>query len=139
MNFIDEATGDIVMTADKRGKFLPGQIHEIKVDSGVGVRKDEGKIRPELICPVAMEGLSAVLAFGAKKYADNNWAKGMKWSRVVGSLLRHTFRFMSGEDLDPESGLPHVDHIFTNAMFLSNYFRRQKAYDDRFKVDSDKA
>ena len=106
--------------------------------SPVGLRKDAGKVRMELIDPIAMEGLAAVLTFGAKKYADHNWAKGMKWSRVTGSLLRHLFKFISGEDNDPESGLPHVDHVLCNAMFLANYFRRQKSYDDRFKIE-DKA
>lgn len=98
----------------------------------IGVRKDAGKIRMELIDPIAMEGLAKVLTFGAAKYADHNWAKGMKWSRVTGSLLRHLFKFISGEDYDEESGLPHIDHVLCNAMFLCNYFRKQRAHDDRF-------
>ena len=115
--------GDIVTTA----KALP--------DNSVGIRYDSNKVRMELLDPVALEGLAAVLTFGAKKYADHNWAKGMKWSRVTGSLLRHLFKFISGEDIDQESGLPHVDHVMCNAMFLCNYFRRQKAYDDRFNSE----
>jgi hypothetical protein len=105
--------------------------------STVGLRYDADKPRMDLIDPIAMEGLSIVLAVGAKKYADHNWAKGMKWSRVLGSLLRHTYKFMRGEDLDAESGLPHVDHILCNAMFLSNYYRQQKSYDDRFKQEKE--
>lgn len=97
-----------------------------------GSRFDAGKPRMELLSAIASEGTAAVLTFGAKKYSDNNWRKGMKWGRVLGSLLRHTFKFMSGEDVDSESGLPHVDHIACNAMFLQEYYRTHKALDDRF-------
>lgn len=103
---------------------------------GGALRKDEGKARMELLDPIALRACAAVLTFGAKKYADHNWQKGMKWGRCIGSLLRHTAKFMSGEDLDSESGLPHVDHILCNAMFLSNYFRKHKAMDDRHKPET---
>ena len=102
-------------------------------DTQGATRKDAGKARMELLDPTALEGCAAVLTFGAKKYADHNWTKGMKWGRVIGSLLRHTAKFMGGEDVDAESGLPHVDHIMTNAMFLSNYYRKHKGLDDRVK------
>lgn len=98
-------------------------------------RFDTGKARMDLLSPVAMEGVAIVLAFGAKKYAEHNWRKGMKWGRTIGSLLRHTYKFMAGEDIDLESGLPHVDHIACNAMFLQEYYRTHKHLDDRFKSD----
>lgn len=107
-------------------------VQEAETQDGA-IRFDGDKPRMDLISYHYMEGVSAVLAFGAKKYAVNNWRKGMTWGRVLGSLLRHTFKFMSGEDLDPESGLPHVDHIGCNAMFLCEYFRTKKDLDDRYK------
>lgn len=100
-------------------------------------RFDTGKARLDLLSPTAMQGTAAVLAFGARKYAEGNWQKGMSWRRVLGSMLRHTMQFMLGEDLDSESGLPHVDHISCNAMFLQEYFRTHKELDDRFKISSD--
>jgi len=99
-----------------------------------GLRFDQGKIRVDLLSPISMQGCASVLTFGANKYEEHNWRKGMKWSRVIGSLLRHTFLFMAGEDIDKESGLPHVDHIGCNAMFLQEYFRLHKNLDDRWKV-----
>jgi hypothetical protein len=101
------------------------------------VRHDQGKPMPELLSPVAMMGIARVLEFGARKYAANNWRKGMSWSRCVASLLRHTFKFMAGEDVDKESGLPHVDHMACNVMFLQEYFRTKKDLDDRFKIEGD--
>lgn len=100
------------------------------------VRDDAGKPDMSLLDADAMEGTAAVLSFGAKKYAKHNWKKGMPWGRVIGSMLRHTFKFMSGEDVDKESGLPHVDHIACNAMFLQNYYRNKKNLDDRFKDET---
>lgn len=100
------------------------------------VRKDDGKPQMYLLCPVALEGVSAVLTMGSKKYSPGNWTKGMLWSRCISSLLRHLLKFMAGEDLDEDSGLPHIDHVLCNAMFLSNYFRRHKDKDDRIKYEN---
>lgn len=98
-----------------------------------GLRYDDGKPRMDLLCPYAMEGIAMVMMKGAEKYAAWNWAKGMAWSKPVACMLRHIFKFMAGEDIDKESGLPHVDHVATNAMFLCRYFRQYKNLDDRFK------
>lgn len=100
--------------------------------SSGGLRYDDGKAPMHLLCPLAMEGIANVMGAGAKKYAPHNWQKGMAWSKVIACLLRHIFALMRGEDLDKETGLPHVDHIGANAMFLCNYYRNHKALDDRY-------
>ncbi len=100
-------------------------------------RFDKDKAPLDLLPTEPLLGVAMVLAFGATKYGRNNWLGGMVWSRVLGSLLRHIFKFMAGEDLDSESGLPHVDHIATNALFLSQYFRSHKKLDDRHKPTID--
>lgn len=104
-----------------------------KINEDTALRFDSDKPRMDLISHHMMEGMASVLAFGAKKYSEHNWRKGMKWGRTIGSLLRHTFKFMSGENIDPESKLPHVDHIACNAMFLCEYFRTKQDLDDRWK------
>lgn len=115
-----------------------------------GLRYDAGKARVELISPIALMGLARVLTKGAKKYADHNWRKGMAWSRCIGSLIRHLFLFMSGEDYDYDAKCPdcqastcinhtgelHVDQILCNAMFLSEYARTHRELDDRCKQQS---
>lgn len=60
-----------------------------------------------------------------------NWEKGMDWSRVYSSLMRHLLAWWNGEDNDPETGLPHVAHIATNAAFLVAYNARNVGKDDR--------
>jgi len=96
---------------------------------------DNGKPPCELLAPEALIGTAEVLAFGAKKYAAHNWRKGMPWSKVIGSLQRHSLAFQMGEDIDPESGLPHVDHLACEVMFLQVFYRLRKDLDDRYKQD----
>lgn len=103
------------------------------------LRYDVGKIRHDLISPTAMNELAKVLTFGANKYEANNWRKGMKWSRVIGSLKRHLNAIENGEDNDPETGLLHIAHVMCNAMFLTDYYKIFPEGDDRqHKYLSDK-
>lgn len=98
-----------------------------------GQKADTGKAPCELLSPDAMLGTAQVLAFGAKKYAPNNWRKGLAWSRLIGACLRHLYAFMRGEDLDPETGLPHIDHLACEVMFLQEFYRTRRDLDDRYK------
>lgn len=94
---------------------------------------DQEKPRMDLLDPLALEGLAAVLTFGAKKYAAHNWRGGLSYSRLVAALLRHLFAILRGERTDPESGLPHVDHIGCCWMFLSNMMKTRPDMDDLYK------
>jgi hypothetical protein len=99
-----------------------------------GTKFDTEKPRLDLLSGIALTGTASVLTFGALKYDAHNWRKGFQWSRIIASLLRHSIAFMMGEDIDPESGLPHVDHIGCNAMFLQEMYRTHKDLDDRHKT-----
>lgn len=99
-----------------------------------GSKLDGGKPRTDLLDPLALEGIARVLAFGASKYAAHNWRGGISYSRLIGAALRHTFAILKGEDNDPESGLPHVDHLGCCWMFLSNMMKTRPDLDDRWKA-----
>ena len=91
---------------------------------------DQGKSPMELLSPQAIEGLVNVLAFGARKYAPNNWKQGLTYSRVTAAILRHTFAILRGELYDPETGLAHADHVQCEAMFLSHFMKTGTGTDD---------
>ena len=86
----------------------------------------------DLLDPYAIEELSKVLTFGAQKYEAHNWKKGISASRLVAAAFRHLFAFVRGEDIDKESGLPHVAHAMCCCMFLLWMMRFRPKFDDRF-------
>lgn len=94
---------------------------------------DDGEKEPiHLIPPEAMMALAKVYRYGAKKYTDpRNWEKGMDWSRLYSSAMRHMLKFWNGEDDDPESGLPHTWHAFWNVCALVWYREHHANLDDR--------
>lgn len=94
-------------------------------------RSDPSKLRYDLIPPEAEAAIASVLTFGASAYGDRNWERGLPWMETVASLRRHLAAFVAGEDLDPESGLPHVNHVVTNAAFLATMTKRRPDLDDR--------
>ena len=91
---------------------------------------DTGKNRLELIPPEFIEGVAHVLTFGANKYGDFNWTKGLKYSRIIGALMRHLLAFIKGERLDKESGLPHLWHVGCNLAFLITFEAHAERYKD---------
>lgn len=99
------------------------------------VKFDTGKPRMDLLDSQAIEGLAAVLTFGAQKYAAHNWREGISNSRLIAALLRHTFAILRGEYVDPESGLPHIDHVGCCWMFLSNNMKNRPDLNDLWKPD----
>lgn len=96
------------------------------------LRFNKGKDPMHLVPPDAIKAMAKVLAFGATKYAENNWKKGAYWSVPYSSLMRHLLAFWDGQDLDEESGLAHVEHIIMNAAMLVEYYNRYKELDDRY-------
>lgn len=98
---------------------------------GSGARANAGKAEYHQVPLWALEGVAQVLMFGAKKYKKGNWAKGMAWSIPFDCAMRHMLAWQRGEELDPESGLPHLDHALCNLLFLAAYRRLYPEGDDR--------
>lgn len=96
-----------------------------------GRKDDQGKLRFDLVPAEALEDLVRVYTMGAGKYEDRNWEKGLKWGKVFGAIMRHLWAFWRGEDLDPESGLPHPAHAAWGCMALLHFMRARPDLDDR--------
>lgn len=105
--------------------------------SGYKTSMDDPKKIPLWLVPVALlRAAGRALGYGARKYAANNWRKGMAWSECYSALQRHLSAWLEGEDTDPESGLSHLDHATACLAFLTEYAGHPELYgkfDDRFK------
>lgn len=104
-----------------------------ETQTGQAVKHDMGKTRFDLIPGDSLEWLAKIYTFGAQKYEDENWRKGMSWKRIFGAIMRHSWAWFRGEDLDPESGLPHLAHAAWGFFTLLHYSEYRKEYDDRVK------
>lgn len=78
--------------------------------------------------------LARVLAFGAKKYAPNNWRGGFAWSRLWRAAYGHIQAHRSGDIYDPETGFLHLSHALCCLMFLIVHARDGLGRDDRAEV-----
>lgn len=103
------------------------------VGKGGFQKADGAKNMLELIQPEYVEGLGRILTGGAIKYAPNNWKKANNpegIERVKGAMLRHTYAYLRGEKLDPDTNESHLYHISCNLMFLDycerNPYKKKK-------------
>lgn len=101
------------------------------LDNKIADRFNDGKTQWSLLDLDTIEGLVKVLEFGTVKYLANNWKKGLSFTSICDSLDRHKQAFLNGENLDKESGLPHVDHMQCNTMFLAYMFKFKPDMDNR--------
>jgi len=98
-----------------------------------GQKFDSEKPPVDLLDTYALEQTALVLAFGARKYAAHNWRGGIRFSRLIGAAMRHLMAINRGEDIDPESGLPHAAHAACCVMFLLWMMHNRPDLDDRWK------
>lgn len=97
-----------------------------------GLKYDNDKPQMALLDSNYLEGVAEVLTFGARKYHAHNWRGGITVSRLVSATYRHLGAINRGEDIDSESGLPHVYHLGCCTMFLAEMLQRPEQ-DDRYK------
>lgn len=89
-------------------------------DMDQGHKHDAGKLRYDLIPVLAEELLVRVLTHGAEKYGAGSWKRVQDArARYTAALMRHLAKWRAGEQVDPDSGLPHIAHVACNAMFLA--------------------
>ncbi len=126
----------------------------------LGRRYNAGKLKWSLLDWTSLRSMVKVLMYGAHKYSvfkdgsgnivtgaeispeaaeklelqssgQHNWKTGLKTTEICDSTMRHLVAYMQGEDIDPESGLPHTGHLFCNIMFLEYMMENRPELDDR--------
>jgi Domain of unknown function (DUF5664) len=119
----------------EKGKLLTSQqVGDVNSqEKGSGARYNGGKPDLSLIPIVTLIDEARVWEYGKQKYAAWNWAKGMDWSIPLACALRHLGKWQQGEDLDQESGLPHLAHVMCNLRMLTLYAQTFPEGDDRPK------
>lgn len=106
---------------------------EVRVTSATGGEKGQKSSRLGSIDPRALSTLGEVAGFGEQKYARLNYLNGYAWSLSFDALQRHLMAFWAGQDLDEESGLPHVAHAAWHCLALLAFMQHELGEDDRFR------
>ena len=105
------------------------------VSAGGGAKESKGKPMLYLVPPQMEEGAARALEFGLKKYAANNWRKGISHSELVSAIKRHLNAWNEGEDNADDSGLSHLDHAAADLAMLMNMQVSHPELDDRYKPE----
>ena len=103
-----------------------------EIDETTGGEKNQKSEQYSLIPVPAFDMLARVYAYGAGKYDRNNWRRGYPWHLSFDAMMRHLNAFWNGEDLDPESGLPHVAHAMFHCATLLTFMQEYPEGDDRY-------
>jgi len=99
-----------------------------------GKKYDSEKSRVDLIPYEALEEVGHVLRYGLKKYKKaDNYQSGIEIRRLIGASMRHTGKFNSGEDYDPESKTIHLANAISNLCFAIWIYKNKPEFDDRPK------
>jgi hypothetical protein len=90
----------------------------VQENFSTGAKRDtqSGKLRYDLISPLALTRLAVIYTKGAEHYGDRNWEKGMPFSRVMASLQRHLFAFLMGDTSED-----HLAQMVWNGVALLHY------------------
>jgi hypothetical protein len=83
-----------------------------------GAKRDTqtGKDRYDLIPTHALRRVAGLYARGAEKYDDNNWHKGIPFSRCLSSLERHLNQWKQGDTEED-----HLAAVVWNALAIMHY------------------
>lgn len=126
---------DVLMPANDAKAKSPEVIVET-TGSATAPRHNKGKIPLHLLYPGALRHWAAASVFGVQKYSPHSWMKGFQHSALIGSLIRHITAIGGGEELDQDSGLPHVGFVMANAAIL-HWHQVKKAGIDDLTIASD--
>lgn len=97
-----------------------------------GIRENLGKPRFSILQWRALMWVAKVTMFGATKYPLHNWRKGLSHTATVDSAIRHFAKWINGENVDEESGLPHLAHAAWNALTVLEHSITHPELDDRY-------
>ena len=104
-----------------------------QLDNKLAARFNSGKPKLSFVHPIIMEEIARVMEYGAKKYARDNWRKGLPINSIIDSALRHLMDFKEGSTYDKESNETELGHAACNIMFAMYVLKYKPELDDRVK------
>lgn len=104
---------------------------EVRSTSSTGGQKGVKPQRYDLIPAGPLRTLAELYGRGAEKYEPRNWERGYEWSKSFAALNRHLWQFWSGQELDDETGLPHLASVAWHAFTLLQFCAEHPEFDDR--------
>lgn len=105
--------------------------------SETGGRKAGNLERYDLIPTEPLRLLAKHYGVGSLKYDDDNWQKGYDWRLSYAALQRHVNQFWAGEDIDAETGSPHLIAAAWHCFTLTWFMAHRTEFDTRTVVSSD--
>lgn len=108
---------------------------EVRTTSSTGGQKGMKPERFDLIPIGPLTALARHYGAGALKYDDHQWRKGYEWSKSFAALMRHLTAWWNGEDIDAETGSPHLAAVAWHAFTLLEFAERYPEFDDRYKPE----
>lgn len=76
--------------------------------------------------------VSRVMGLGAEKYGPYNWRKKkVRYTVYIEAAQRHLYQALDGEDIDPESGQPHIAHAAACCGIILDAMATGNLVDDR--------
>lgn len=110
--------------------FVDDEVRTVSATGGVKGVKPE---RYDLLPVGPLRAVARHYGVGAAKYDDHNWRKGYEWSKSYAALQRHLAAFWGGEDIDAETGSPHLAAVVFHCLALMEFADTHPEYDDRVK------
>lgn len=107
---------------------MSSQIKQSNPKDSIGIQK----LPFSTISGPAMGELGLAMLEGALKYGRHNYrAIGIRYSVYFDAAMRHIWSWWEGEDIDPDSNLPHIVKAMACLMILRDATIQGKYNDDR--------
>lgn len=95
------------------------------------------KVDLTLIPPVALIHMSLAQLDGAVKYGEYNWREYPIQARgYIAAGIRHFYKWLEGEDVDPRTGASHLGHVMACCAIVLDAQHMGTLIDNRVKPGS---
>lgn len=101
----------------------------------VDFKANQGILKPrlDLVPLTAMTYIALGLQEGARKYSPASWrdVESVDLAQYIGASMRHIMAYADGEDIDPESGNPHLAHAMASLAIMVELIEKGNGVDTR--------